>query len=66
MNRTYNSNPTEAMKSILEKEVNLDQAEMAPFLEEDMICLYSGHHLEFLENKAQKEINPKKKPVKMP
>lgn len=52
MNRTYNSNPTEAMKSILEKEVNLDQAEMAPFLEEDMICLYSGHHLEFLENKA--------------
>ena len=56
------------MKSILEKEVSLEGKEMQPFTEDNMICLYSGHVVEFMDEQQQQlQVNTiKKKAGKMP
>jgi hypothetical protein len=54
MNRTFCRKPTETMKAILEKELDLDPFEMDLFNKESMIELYSG--LKTLEESLKKKV----------
>jgi hypothetical protein len=60
LNRTYNLYPTEGIKAILEKDFYLEDVEMDPYEEDDIIALYSGHFTQILEDKLSKNPNPKK------
>ena len=42
MNRTFQRKPSEPLKSILEKELNLDGHEMDPFVKDDLLETYNG------------------------
>lgn len=63
MNRMYNTNPSEPLKAILEKDFDLHKYEMDSFTEEDMICMYSGHMEEIVEEKQLLAGEKRKEPL---
>ena len=58
MNRTFQRRPSEALKAILEKEINLESVEMDPFTPEDLRNNYSGRE-------SKEQIEQRKKTLKI-